>query len=737
MRPGPSPGREMEGVGGTAAFSRWSLRHRRLVVTVFTVAALVGAALSFGVTVNNNLVDYLPESAPSTLALKAMDAAFTTASENARVMAADISLSDALAFKRELAAVDGVASVAWLDDLVDTSVPIEMADQAVAESYYKDGNALYSLEIEGGREAEAVDGVRAILRPGDALAGHAVDAARIQRLASIETRNAMLILLPLILLVLVISTGAWLEPLLYLAVIGASVLINMGTNIFFKDVSFITQTVSPILQMAVSLDYAVFLLHRFKANRERGVSPFEAMGEAMTFSFGAISASAATTFFGFLALMFMKFGIGADLGLNLVKGIALSFLAVVVLLPSLTLCCLPMLDKTRHRSLLPNFARSKVNVKNGHKTYGVGSALFKTRWVALAAVLLVVAPAYIAQSANTFVYGMSAVSDDDAHMDEAARIKDVFGSSQPLVALVPSGDPGREALLSDALAAVPRVTGVVSYATRVGTAIPPEMVPPDALVMFQSGGWSRIIIYAQAEEESPEAFQLVEDIRAAADALYPGKALVTGQHASMYDMREVVTKDQSVVNYVAIGAIILVLLLTFRSVSLPLLLTLTIQTATWINLSVPYFTSSPLCYLGYLVVSTVQLGATVDYAILFTDHYMKNRKRRGRRDAIARSTSKTFGSIMVSGLILSGAGVALSMTSTNEIVRQMGVLLARGTALSILLVVFFLPAACAALDGVIRRTTIGAGFLNKLAKPMPEAETDADTDTETEGSVSE
>ncbi|GHU68895.1 hypothetical protein FACS1894184_11890 [Clostridia bacterium] len=715
-------------VGGTVSFSRWSLRHRRLIVWVFMIAALVCAVLSLGVVVNNNLVDYLPESAPSTVALDVMNGAFTGAVENAQVMAVDIRVSDALLFKNELAAVSGVESVSWLDDLIDMTVPIELADQAIVGAYYKDGSALYSIAIAAGREVEAEDSIRAILRPGYALAGHAVETAKLQRLASIETRNAMLLLIPLILIVLIISTDSWLEPLLYLAAIGVPVLINMGTNIFFKNVSFITQTVSPILQMAVALDYAVFLLHRFKANRGRGVEVAEAMREAMSFSFSSIAASAATTFFGFLALVFMQFQIGADLGLNLVKGITLSFVSVVLFLPCLTLSFLPMLDKTRHRALMPSFDKSKVNAKNGRKTYGVGSMLFKTRWIALVVVLLAVVPAYIAQSANSFTYGMSSVTDDEAYESEASQIKETFGAASPMVLLVPSGEPGKEALLSRSLAVIPQVSAVVSYATQVGPMIPPEMVPADALAMFQSGGWSRLILYADVKDESPEAFQLVEDIRNAAEQVYPGEAMLTGQHANMFDIREVVTRDETVVNYVAVGAILLVLLLTFRSISLPILLTLTIETAIWINLSVPYFTSSPLCYIGYLVVSTVQLGATVDYAILFTDHYMKNRRKRGKREAIARSTSRTFRSILVSGLILSGAGLALSLTSSNEIVRQMGILLARGTALSFLLVVFFLPAMCALLDGVIRRTTIGAKFLKRdqtvTEQPILDAQTE-------------
>ncbi|MDR1262867.1 MAG: MMPL family transporter [Oscillospiraceae bacterium] len=711
---------------GTVLFSRWLLRHRRLMVTIFTVAALAGVALSLGVTVNNNLVDYLPESAPSTRALEVMGQAFTGASENAQVMAVDVSLADALDLKRRLAAVDGIEAVSWLDNLIDMTVPIELADQAIVGAYYKDGNALYSVSIAEGREADVVDSVRDILRPGDALAGHAVESAKLQRLASVETRNAMLILLPLILLVLIISTESWLEPLLYLAAIGIPVLINMGTNVFFKDVSFITQTVSPILQMAVSLDYAVFLLHRFRANRDRKdpMEPFEAMREAVGFSFGSIAASAATTFFGFLALMFMQFQIGADLGMNLVKGIALSFMSVILFLPCLTLCCLPWLDKTRHRPLLPDFAKSKISSKTGHKTYGVGSVLFKTRWVAAIVILLAVVPAFVAQNANTFTYGMTSVISDDSYESDAARIAKVFGASTPMVVLVPSGEPGKEAQLSAALASIPRVSSVISYATQVGSMIPPEVVPQDALSQFQSGGWSRLILYVDAEDESPGAYQLVDDIRAAADSVYPGEGLVAGQHANIYDIREVITRDQPIVNYVAVGAILLVLLLSFRSISLPILLTLTIEAATWINLSLPYFTSSPLCYIGYLVVSTVQLGATVDYAILFTDHYLKNRRKRGKREAIARSTSKTFGSILISGAILSGAGVALSLTSTNEIVRQMGVLLARGTALSILLVVFFLPAACALLDGVIQRTTINARFLQRKAEPVRDAKTE-------------
>ena len=372
------------------------LKYKKTVLIVFIVLALLCMAASLFVTVNYDLADYLPKDAQSTSAIEILKDEFGNALPNARVMIRNVTVLEALDFKEKLAALDGVAAVTWLDDVtgrgVLTSTPVEFLDKDVVGLYYKDETALYSVTVTGGREEDAVSAIRELIGDSNAVAGDAVNTATAQRMSTTEVLRAMAILVPVIVVILLLSTTSWLEPLLFLAAIGAAVLINMGTNIFFGRVSFITQTVSPILQMAVSLDYAIFLLHSFAEFRKEH-PPAAAMALAMKKAVTAVAASAATTVLGFLALLFMRFGIGADLGINLVKGVILSFLSVMIFLPVLTLSCYKLLDKTRHRSLIPDLGK-------------VGKVLTRISAPFLILVVLISVPCFLAQSSVEFQYGM-------------------------------------------------------------------------------------------------------------------------------------------------------------------------------------------------------------------------------------------------------------------------------------------------------------------------------------------
>ena len=246
----------------------WILAHRKLVVAVFLAAAVLCTVLWPFVQVNYNMVDYLPEGAQSTEALALMEQEFPGGIPGTRVMVRDVSVQEALAYKEQLEQIEGVASVMWLDDVADLKTPLEVQDAALTESYYRDGTALFSVAIEEKMEAEAVEGIYNVIGEDNAAAGDAVTTAASQTMAFSECMRAILILVPIILLILILSTDSWLEPVLFLAAIGVAVLINMGTNVFFGEISFVTQAVSPILQLAVSLDYAIFLLHSFERNRK-------------------------------------------------------------------------------------------------------------------------------------------------------------------------------------------------------------------------------------------------------------------------------------------------------------------------------------------------------------------------------------------------------------------------------------------------------------------------------------
>lgn len=676
------------------------LRHRKSVVIGFFIVMILSIFAQFTVSVNYNMVDYLPEDAPSTTALETMDAEFDGAIPNTRVMMKDLNITEALAFKEKLSSIEGVTEVMWLDDAIDIKTPIEMMDPDTVESYYKDNHALFSLSIEEGKEVEATDAIYELIGEDNAMAGESVTTATSQKMTGSESMNAALLLVPIIIIILVISTTSWIEPVFFLTAIGVSVLINLGTNIFLGEISFITQSVAPILQLAVSLDYAIFLLHSFQNHRNKISDPEEAMRLAMKEAFPAIFASAITTFFGFMALSIMDFEIGADLGLNLVKGIVLSFISVVVFLPALTLMFYKLIDKTQHRPIITSFGK-------------IGSKVLKLRFPILILVALLIVPAFLGQSQTSFTYGVGEIPEDTREGGDMIKIEDVFGKYTPIVLLVPDGDVAKETELTEELENLSYVTSVLSYANTVDPTIPPEYLDESITEQFYSENYSRFIIQTNAGVEGEAAFNLVEDVKKTASNFYESDIHLTGESVSLYDMKDVVEKDNLLVNVLTILTIAVVLIFTFKSISIPIVLLLTIQSAVWINLSVPYFTNTSLVFIGYLIISTVQLAATIDYAILFTEAYMKNRKIMPVRKAIQTTVDEKIFSIAISASILSSVGFILWITSSNPIVGAIGLLLGRGTLLAFVMVVILLPALLFVFDKWIDKTTWKANFLKE------------------------
>ncbi|MCM3618537.1 MMPL family transporter [Sutcliffiella horikoshii] len=643
------------------------------------------------------MVDYLPDDAQSTKAMEIMEKEFTGSVPDTRVMMTDVSIQEAVSYKERLEAIDGVAEVIWLDDVVDLKTPLEIADQEMVESYYKDGNALFSISVRSGDEVAITDAIYELIGENGAIAGEAINTATSQKMAGNESMYAAMLLVPIIIFILIISTTSWVEPIFFLTAIGVSVLINLGTNIFIGEVSFVTQSVAPILQLAVSLDYAVFLLHSFAEYRKKTNNPEEAMELAMKKSFPAITASAATTFFGFIALTFMDFEIGSDLGLNLVKGIVLSFISVMVFLPALTLFFYKWMDKTQHRSFIPSFE-------------GIGNFVVKFRVPSLVIVLALLVPAFLAQTNTSFTYGFGELPDHTRAGADYKQINESFGEITPIVLLVPKGDVAKEEELVTELESMDYVTGVVSYVNMVDPVIPPEYLDEEVRNEFYSEHYSRIIINTNQATEGDIPFAIVENVEQAASDFYGEEALSLGESVTLYDIKNTVTRDNILVNVLTVVTIAIVLLIGFRSISMPIVLLLTIQSAVWINLSIPYFTETSLVFVGYLIISTVQLAATVDYGILFTEAYTHHRKEMSARKAIIKTLDEKTFSISISAAILSSVGFILWITSSNPIVGSIGLLLGRGALLAFIMVLFFLPAMLLVCDKFIKKTTYKSNF---------------------------
>ena len=687
-------------------FFRITLAHSRAVVVSFLVAMLICACFVPFVRTNYNMVDYLPDDAQSTMAVHIMSDEFESAMPNANVMVKDVTITQALEIERAIADMDGIEDVIWLDVAVDLTKPIETLDRDTVETYYhvnadnpSVGTALYQVTVESGKESPTIAGLRALADSygeGNAVVGEAADTAFTQDQVVDQVLGAMAILGPIIVILLIISTMSWVEPILFLAAIGISIVMNMGTNIVLGEVSFMTFSISPILQLAVSLDYAIFLLHAFAAERQTVPDVEEAMLNAAVKSVPTIASSAITTLFGFAALAVMQFQIGADLGLNLVKGIVFSLVTVAVFLPSLTLLMYRLIDKTAHRRFMPTF----TNVDN---------VLSKIRIPAMLVVFVLIVPAFLGQSHNVFTYLNTVPDPQYRNGADAVAVEEEFGVQNAMVVLVPRGDMAAEAALSSDLADLDCVKSVLSYATAVGAVIPYDVAGDEALKQFYSPNYARIVAYLNTDIESEEAFAAVKAVQDEA-AQYYDTYYTAGQSANLYDMKNIVSVDNVRVTVAAVIAIALVLLITFRSLALPVALMLAIESGIWINLSIPYYTGVSMNFIGYLVINTVQLGATIDYGILLTSHYLDRRRIELPREAVRHALGETFVSLLVSAGILSSAGFALSATASMSAVSSLGFLLGRGALISLVMVTCFLPALLVYGDGVIRRTTLKAGF---------------------------
>jgi hypothetical protein len=662
------------------------------ILVSFLVAAGICAVLQGMVAVDYDLNDYLPADSPSTVALDVMEEEFEGGIPNARVMVKDVTIAEALQYKAALMEVDGVSDVMWLDDSMDITVPLEFMEEDTVETYYKDGNALFTVTIEDGMYVSAAEGIRDLIGPDNAMSGNAIATATSTTGTITEVQRITVLAVLFVLLVLILTTTSWLEPLVILVGLGVAIILNAGTNLIFGEISFVSNAAGAVLQLAVSLDYSVFLYHRFEDNLSTGADPEQSMIDALCQSTSSILSSGLTTVIGFLALVFMRFLIGPDLGLVLAKGVAISLIDVFVFMPALFLITYPLLQKTKHRSFVPDM-------------HGFAKLVSKVMIPLALVFALIVVPSYRASNSNSFYYGSSHIYGEGTEYGEnTAEIEAIFGKSDTYVVMVPVGDRQQELELTKTLEALPEVKDVISYTGYLGTTVPDEMTEGVSLISkLQSDHYSRMVIQVDADYEGEETFALVESIRQIVSSYYPDNWYVAGQGVSTYDLMDTITADMVKVNLLAIAAVFVVLLLSMRSLVLPVLLVASIETAIWINLSIPYLSGTPIFFIAYLIISSIQLGATVDYAILMTDRYRENRLSMNRKDAVIETISSCTVSILTSGSVLTVVGFLMGYLCTHGLLAQLGQFLGKGTLFSLLIVLFVLPGLLYVFDKVIVR----------------------------------
>lgn len=664
------------------------IKHRKLIMIVFGILFVISLFTQSLVAVNYDMNSYLPEDTASTVALDTMEAEFEGGIPNARVIISDVSIPEALEYKEKLLDVEGVTDVTWLDDEVDVKQPMETMDMDVVDNYYKDETALFSVTIEEDETIPAVAAIRELIGDENAMTGSAVSTAIATESTTSEISKIAAFAVLFVLIVLFITTSSWLEPIIVMLGLGVAIVLNAGSNLIFGEISFVTNAAGNVLQLAVSLDYSVFLIHRFEECRREEADAFLAMKNALVKSVSSILSSGLTTVIGFLALIMMRFGIGPDLGLALAKGIAISLIVVFVFMPGLILTTYRWMDKTEHRPFLPSFKKT-------------GKVVQKITIPLAVVFLIVMVPSYLASANNDYYYGSSHIFAEGTKLgDDTKAIKETFGKSDTYVVLVPKGDTATEKAMLKELKKLDKVSGTIAFVEQAGPEIPYEYLDEETLSKLESDNYSRMVLSVDVDYEGKETTELIDEVRKIAEKYYGDSYHLAGEGVSTYDLQKTVTADMLKVNLLAIVAVFVVLLLSMRSLVLPVVLVLTIETAIWINLAVYYFAGEPLFYIAYLIISSVQLGATVDYAILFTERYKENREQLGKKETIVETVSNVMASILTSGTVLTVVGFLLGNISTHGILSQLGYLLGRGAIWSMIAVLFVLPGLLYLFDGL-------------------------------------
>lgn len=678
-------------------------------ITIIAVLLLIPAAIGYINTfVNYDILSYLPGDLDSVKGENELDETFNSASMSFLVIE-DMPSKDVAALKEKIAKVDNVSSVIWVNDIADISIPQEIIPQAVKDIFYsKDGKCTmmlikYKYKAVTDETMKAIEDVRGLLNNQCFLSGMGVIMKDTRDLADSQAPIFIAIAIAIALVVMTFCMESWIEPWVLLAALCMAVVYNMGTNLIFGQISYITQCIAAILQLGVTMDYSVFLIDRFEEEKPKYADKRDAMASAIQGAFLSLSGSSLTTIFGFLALCFMDLSLGKDIGLVMAKGVVFGVLTVTIVLPALVLQCDKIIHKYRHRSFIPKFDKLNNFVVNHKKV-----------WVAIFVVLFI--PSYIMQSNVNVYYSMDRMLPDDIGCIAALnKMKEEFNmATSHFIIVDDSLDASDLVKMENEIKETAGVTNMVAYNSFVGSGIPDSMIPDDLKSIAKSGGRQMILVntsYVAATDECNEQLTKINNIV----KKYDKNGYVTGEGAMYKDLIDITDHDFKLTSVLSILSIFILIAIIFKSISIPTILVLSIELAIFVNKAISFATGTTLSFIAPTIIGCVQLGATVDYAILLTTRFREEmRNGHNKLDAIKIATNASDRSIFQSALVFFGATFGVFLTCDIKIVKEVCLLLARGSLISAGVIVFMLTPLLLVLEGLIEKTTYD--FLGKKLK---------------------
>ena len=691
-------------------FSKAVVRGR-VAILILTVLLMIPAVFGMLETrINYDMLNYLPDDMDTVIGQNALLEDFGKGAFSFIVLE-NMPEKDVAALQEKLESVEHVETVLWYNSLMDTSIPMQLLPDKLYDAFNTGDATMMAVFFDTATSADetmdAIREIRSIAGKQCFVSGMSALVTDLKDLCEQEEPIYVAIAVVLACVAMMVFLDSWLIPFVFLASIGAAILLNLGSNWFMGEISYITKALSAVLQLAVTMDYSIFLWHSYNEQRVIYPDKCEAMAHAISATLTSVVGSSITTIAGFLALCFMSFTLGRDLGIVMAKGVLLGVLSCVTVLPSLILLLDKPLQKTRHRSILPKMDGLAKGVT---KVFPLFLALF----VVLAPVFYF---AYDKTNDEVYYDMGQCLPEDMEYVIANSKLSEEFDIASTHMLLVDASLPSKQvrSMISD-MEQVDGVKYVLGLESVVGAGVPEEILPDSVRSILKSDKWELLLINSEYKVASDEVNAQIDSLNAILKKYDPTGMLI-GEAPCMKDMIETTDHDFKVVNAVSILAIFLIILLVERSISLPFLLIAVIELAIFINLGLPHFLGQSLPFIAPICISTIQLGATVDYAILMTTRYKAERLAgKEKRPAVITALSTSIPSIIVSGMGLFAATFGVAIYSDIDIISSMCMLMARGAIVSMLCVILILPALLLLCDRLVCATTLGMRHCNHSRK---------------------
>ncbi len=681
-------------------FGKWIAKHR-IIILIIGFLLLIPSAIGFISTrVNYDILSYLPKDIET---MKGQDIMLDEFGKGgfSMVMIDGMSDKEIAETKKKIEGVDHVASVVWYDSIADISIPKEILPSDLYDTFNSGESTLMAVFFDdassGDGTMDAVEEIRKITGKQCFVSGMSATVTDIKNLSNEESVMYVVIAVLLVSAVLAVTMDSFLIPVFFMLSIGMAILYNLGTNLFLGEISFITKSLSAVLQLGVTMDFSIFLWHSYQENQERFPGDKErAMGHAISNTISSVVGSSLTTVAGFLAMCFMSFTLGLDLGIVMAKGVVFGVICCVTVLPSFILTFDRAIEKTKHKDIIPSLDK-------------VAHFVVKRWWVFLAIFAIALAPAIYGYTHYKVYYNFDTMLPDD--MDSVVantKLSEEFNMNSTHILLADANMSSKEVnAMTDEINNVDGVSFTLGLDTIVGSAIPDDIIPDSIKSLMKSDKWQLMLIGSEYKTASDEVNSQIETLNKIVKS-YDSNAMLIGEAPATKDLIKIMYTDFKKVSAASIGVIFIIIAFVLKSVSLPVILVTVIEFAIFVNMGIPAYTGTVLPFIASIVIGTIQLGATVDYAILMTTRYKKERANgQDKKQSVYIALSTSIKSIFVSALGFFAATIGVGVYSRMDMISSLCILMARGAIISMFVVVLVLPSMFMLFDKLICKTSLG------------------------------